>query len=201
MQPLPDLLILRHGETEWNREGRMQGRLDSPLTPEGRAQARLLGRMLRRLGVTPDSHAALTSPQPRASITADLALVPLGFGITADPDLVEIDMGRWAGLTRAEILARWPGPPDEDWIALYARVPDGESFDALFARAESVLARIVRPSVIVTHGVTSRFLRAAALGLGRQGVADLPGGQGVIHRIRDGGHETIAPTAADGAPA
>jgi probable phosphoglycerate mutase len=192
MMPLPDLFILRHGETDWNRAGRMQGGLDSPLTDLGRAQARAMGAALARHGVGPATHHILSSPQGRCVTTAQLAF---DRDPAPDPRLVEIAMGDWAGLTTAEIAARWPGPQGEDFMALYARVPNGESFASLSARCHALLATLDRPTVIVTHGMTSRFLRALALGLDP---ADVPGGQGVIHHLSGGVARIIATDAASG---
>lgn len=187
-----DLLILRHGETVWNREGRMQGVLDSPLTARGRAQAIAMGRALAELGVSSASHRAFVSPQGRALATARLVLAPLGLEATPDPRLREIGVGDWSGLTAAEIDARWPAPdPHETFLERYARARGGEPFEALWQRVTAFLADVEGPAIIVTHGITSRFLRTAALGRGLDRLDEVPGGQGVIHRIRQGGHETI----------
>ena len=190
---LPDLLILRHGETEWNAVGRMQGALDSALTATGRAQAAAMGDLLCRIGVSPATHAARISPLGRTRTTAEIALGPLGLGWVEDRHLVEIDMGDWSGLTRDEIVTGWNLEPDAPWFDLYERIPNGESLPALMSRAAAALAAIDRPTVIVTHGVTSRALRAVALGLGLDGLRDLPGGQGVIHRVRHCQMEEIWP--------
>ncbi len=183
---LPPLYVLRHGETEWNRDARMQGGLDSPLTPLGRAQSVAMGRALRAAGVGEQTHDALCSPQGRARDTAVLALGALGIHARADERLREIAMGRWAGLARSDIALRWPGPEDEGLVDFYARAPGGEGFAALWARVGAVLADIRRPTVIVTHGMTSRALRGRALGLSVDRIGDLPGGQGVVFEIRDG---------------
>jgi glucosyl-3-phosphoglycerate phosphatase len=177
---LADLWVIRHGETEWNREGRFQGALDSPLTDLGQAQARAVGATL-----TPFPQATLySSPQGRARATAALAFPDVP--VIPDPRLVEIGMGDWSGLTRAEIDRRWPGPDDEDIFALYARCPGGEPHDALWDRVSSFLADLTGPAVIVTHGFTSRFLRAAALGLSPRDAGLMPGGQGVVHHLSRG---------------
>jgi len=187
---------MRHGETEWNREGRFQGALDSPLTALGRAQAVAMGCTLTARGVTPGSHPLWVSPQGRAIATAALAFP--GAPLRSDPRLAEIGMGQWSGLRRDQIDIRWPGPPEQDMFALYARCPDGEAFAAVWARVAAFLADLTGPAIIISHGMTSRFLRACALGLGPDGAADMPGGQGVIHHLRPG-HAAMIP--ADGLPA
>jgi probable phosphoglycerate mutase len=182
----PELLLLRHGETEWNAEVRFQGSSDSALTETGRAQAAALGGLLQRLGVGPDTHVALTSSQGRAVETARLALGPLGIEARHDPRLVEIGMGSWTGLTRQEIEARWPGPEREPILAFYARCPDGERLEDVAARAGAVLAGIDAPTVIVAHGITLRVLCALALGRDLAEAEHLFVPQGRVARIMDG---------------
>ena len=195
---LPDLFILRHGETVWNVEGRMQGRFDSDLTLRGQVQSVAMGAGLRQAGVGPETHCWISSPQGRAVATARLARGDLG-AVHLDERLAEIGMGDWAGLTRAEIDARWPGPPTEDMIAFYARIPNGESFDDLETRLTAFLNSLTGPTVIVTHGMTARFLRMIALGVSRSNLLALSGGQGVIHHLQDGQARLIdTGTGADG---
>ena len=190
MQTFPELFVLRHGETEWNRARRWQGVLDSPLTEKGRAQAVAMGEMLRSESVTATSHQILSSPQGRAVETARLAFGDAG-AIQPEPLLREISVGDWAGLTMDEIDARWPGPEDEHFLGRYARAPGGEPFGALWERVGKVLDLISRPTVIVTHGITSRFLRTRAMGLSLDQIEELPGGQGVIFHLKDGEHRIL----------
>lgn len=191
----PELLILRHGETAWNREGRFQGAEDSELTERGRAQAEALGRLIAALGARPGSHLALTSPQGRARETARLALGPLGFRPREEPGLAEIRMGGWTGLTRAEVDRRWPGPAGEGVLAFYTRCPEGESLAEVAARAAAVLSGLSGPTVIVTHGLTLRFLCALALGRPAEAAEDLLVPQGSLARVAAGRLEVIAPGA------
>ncbi len=194
--PVPELLILRHGETEWNRQGRWQGDLDSPLTPEGEAQARAMGDLLRDLGVTPATHAFHTSPIRRARCTAALVLAAQGADeavLIEDARLREISVGDWTGRTRDEIRATSGLAEDASFLDYYAAAPGGESFAAIAHRVQAFLAGVTGPSVIVTHGITSRVIRALALGWSVDRIADLPGGQGVIHRIDKGRHDEITP--------
>lgn len=195
MKALPELLLLRHAETEWNREGRFQGALDSPLTEQGREQAAALGAVLSGLGVTPGTHAALTSPQGRARATARIALGPLGVPVGEDERLAEIGMGAWTGLRRAEIDARWPGPDAEPILDFYARCPDGEAVAAVASRAGAVLAGLDRPTIIVTHGITLRVLCALALGrdLTEAGAITIP--QGSLARVAGHRFEVVSPQA------
>lgn len=198
MNRVPELLVLRHGESRWNREGRMQGRLDSDLTAKGEAQARAMSSLLESLGVGQGSHDLLCSPQGRARRTAELALSPLGLAARPDARLREISVGLWSGLLREEIDRRWPPVPGESFLQAYARAPEGESFETLWLRVGALLQELERPAVLVTHGITSRFLRTRAMGWGMDRLEDLPGGQGVVHRLREGRHETLAPEGAAG---
>jgi probable phosphoglycerate mutase len=194
MPTFPELLILRHAETAWNAEGRWQGALDSPLTPRGEAQARAMAGLLADLGVTPATHDLATSPQGRALSTAGAIAAATGLTPVPDERLREIGVGLWAGLSRAEIDTRWPPPhPDEHFLDRYARAPGGEGFTALWSRCAVFLSDLRRPTVIVTHGITSRVLRTIATGRTPGQLADLPGGQGVIFRLSRGNHEILAP--------
>lgn len=196
MPALPELLILRHGETEWNREGRFQGALDSALTGRGRAQAEALGRLLASLGVAPRSHGAITSPQGRARETARIALGPLGFEAAEDLRLAEIGMGIWSGLCHGEVASRWPGPEGEPILDFYARCPEGEGLASVAARAGAALSELDRPTVIVTHGITLRVLCALALGgdLSEAGRVVVP--QGSVARVAGGRLDIVSPQGA-----
>jgi probable phosphoglycerate mutase len=193
MRDRPELLLLRHGETLWNREGRLQGARDSELTERGREQARRLGRLLRGLGVSAATHGALASPQGRARETARLVLEPLGLRAQEDARLAEIRMGDWTGLLRAEVEDRWPGPEGEGVLAFYGRCPGGERLEEVAARAAAVLAEVRHPTVIVTHGFTMRVLCALALGRGPGEAEGIVVPQGSLARVAGGRIDVIAP--------
>src|SRR5262249_60844859 len=104
------ILLARHGETDWTREGRFQGHADPPLNEAGRAQAIELA---ERLASTPFD-AVYSSDLARAHETAEILASSHGVPVVADPGLREIDVGSWSGLTRAEIEARFPGAEHHD---------------------------------------------------------------------------------------
>ncbi|MGR3466702.1 MAG: histidine phosphatase family protein [Shimia sp.] len=189
---IPPIWVLRHGETLWNAEGRFQGRLNSPLTETGEAQARAQSALLAGHDLT--GFRVLCSPQGRAVQTAGLALAPLVERIETDERLREIGVGEWAGLLRADV--RGPGDtpitdgPDGP-LGLYAHAPGGEGFAALRARCAELLGSLDTPTILVTHGITSRMLRLVALGWGDEAIAELPGGQGVVHIVEAGAHRTL----------
>lgn len=183
---VPELLICRHGETEWNVEGRFQGRLDSPLTDQGHAQAENQRRILDRLGIVPDQ--VFTSPLRRVKETARIALQRRGVVLREDDRLCEIGMGEWTGQRRVDVCPESCPPEDlaEDPLALYRLNPTGEEFAALRERCTGFLDGLSGPALIFTHGVTSRMLRAIVLGIADDHLGQLPGGQGVVYHLKDG---------------
>lgn len=143
------LLLARHGETDWNREGRWQGWADPPLNDTGRLQANELACELRG---TPFD-AVYSSDLRRAHQTAEILAAPHGVAVLVDRDLREIDVGSWSGLTRAEIAERFPG----------GTRPDGETREQHAARVLAAVERIARRHLgrrvlVVTHGGTLRAL-------------------------------------------
>ena len=154
------LLLARHGETDWNRDGRFQGHADPPLNERGRAQARALALML----ADEPLEAIYSSDLRRAFQTAQLVAVRKGLEVVLDPQLRERDIGHWAGLTRAEIEERFP---DELRLWHDGVVGCGESREALGERVVTVARRIASAHpggqvLVVTHGGALRMLRHAA---------------------------------------
>jgi broad specificity phosphatase PhoE len=152
------VLLVRHGQSEWNAAGRWQGQADPPLTDLGRAQAHHAARSIGAVD------AIVASDLHRAAETAAIISAELGVGpVVVDPDLRERDAGEWSGLTRAEIDDRFPGylqpHPDEGEPTSWApRRPAGwEPDDELLRRALRGLERAdgLAPGgeiVVVTHG-------------------------------------------------
>ncbi len=183
---LPELWVLRHGETEWNRAGRLQGLLDSPLTKTGMSQARTQGNILKRCALTRDT-VLVTSPSGRARRTAEIVNETLGLPVKVETAFTEIDMGAWQGKTVDALAKAHPElPVSEDPNLWKFTAPGGETIEAMSARVQSGLMRLQGPTVIVTHGVTSRLMRCFALGLSPKALSSLEGGQGVVHHVRDG---------------
>lgn len=162
-----DLLLVRHGETEWSREGRHTGRTDLPLTGTGEDQARALAPLLARRRIA----AVLCSPLRRAVRTAELAL-PGGRGTVLEPRLQEWDYGGYEGLTTPEIHAQRPG-----WDLWHDGVPTGdaghpgETLAAVGHRCDEVLAVADAARndtdgdvLLVAHGHVLRVLTARRLG-------------------------------------
>lgn len=150
------LYLVRHGETEWNRNGRWQGHADIPLTEDGRQQARALAARLLVENIRVDR--VYTSDLSRASETAAIVADVIGREAVALPDLREIDIGGWSGLTRAEIVDRFPGA-----FQTVFHAPDGETHAAFVRRiVDAVLGLIERHPgehiMLVTHGGSVRSL-------------------------------------------
>ena len=125
-----ELFVLRHGETTWNREGRMQGHLNAPLTELGVAQAVAQRNIMT--GQDLSGFRVLSSPSGRAVETAAIALGPLVTEITTDPDLREVGVGEWTGRLRAELIdpTEWQVTTD-GVLELYDMAPGGETLAGL----------------------------------------------------------------------
>jgi probable phosphoglycerate mutase len=146
------LLLARHGETDWNREGRFQGQSDPPLNDLGRAQARALADRLARVPLA----AVYASPLRRAYETAELAAAPHGLPVRSAPALREVDVGSWSGLTRREAEERFPAGYRR-WLAYGEGWDDGETYAELAARVVPALLALAAahdglPVLAVTHG-------------------------------------------------
>lgn len=175
----PPLLVLRHGETEWNLCGRLHGRFDSPLTDRGTCQAQAQRAILSGLDL--EGYQAFSSPQGRAFHTAAIALAGLLPEIATDARLAEIGIGDWAGVFLNDLDL-----PVRDPAALYEAAPGGEGFAALRARSRDFLASLRCPTVIVSHGITTWMLRSLALYDEPQRFPAKPDLQGVVYRIENG---------------
>jgi broad specificity phosphatase PhoE len=186
-----------HGETEWNRERRFQGQLDSPLTDRGLEQARRMGTTLRELLRDSTGCTIVSSQLGRARRTAEIICEVLGISpraIETDARLAEIDLGSWAGMTRDEVAARWPGALDGsgryDW---YFRSPDGETLDAVSSRVRQWLSEAAGRDrmIAVSHGVTSRILRGLYGGIANSAALELEVSRDVVFRLHDGSIDRI----------
>ena len=154
---LPQIYLARHGETAWTISGQHTSYTDIPLTERGEANARALAGRLQGLHFD----RVLMSPLQRAQRTCELA----GFGQVAevDPELVEWNYGAYEGKTTADIRKERP-----DWVLFRDGCPGGESFEAVGARADRVIARLraVGGNVLLfSHSHFLRILAARWLGL------------------------------------
>jgi broad specificity phosphatase PhoE len=178
------VFVIRHGQSEWNVDGRRQGQLDSPLTEEGRSSAERVSARLLRLN--PD--ALFSSPLGRAWSTAQIIDAVLDVGIRSEAGLSEIDHGHLAGLTDDEIERSHPGLLAKRRSSLYAwRFPGGESYADGDLRAAAALRRIernfARSPVLVTHEMIARMLVRNLLGLGTDEALNRSFTQGTVYQI------------------
>jgi probable phosphoglycerate mutase len=160
------LIFLRHGETDWNAEGRLQGRQDIALNAKGLAQSeeagRIIGRILGRAPETLQNFDFVCSPMTRTRRTMELARGALGidpFAYRLEPALVEITFGQWEGLTWPEVQARDPeGARAREADKWHMQPPGGESYAMAAARLRPWLDSIERDTVAVAHGGVARCL-------------------------------------------
>lgn len=193
------LYLLRHGETEWNREHRIQGSRNSPLTPLGLHQAVQQAEILE--GQVPGwrQFARYCSPLLRAQETARIALA--GLTPTTDLRLRELDCGAWEGLTPSERLVRDPalaGACKTDFD-VYRNAPGGEGLDSLEDRLRDFLADLAGPSVIVAHKVVLTVMRGLLTGRGPEIWPQMEAPQGVVIKVSGEVEEVLskAPLASN----
>jgi probable phosphoglycerate mutase len=162
MPAVPIIAFLRHGETDWNVEGRLQGQRDVPLNDRGRGQARRNGEALAATLPDVASFDFVASPLSRARETMEIARAAMGLqphGYRTDDRLQEITFGTWEGFTTDEIRRREPAElaareADKWGVA----PPGGESYELLAARMRPWLATLATPTVVVAHGGVGRVL-------------------------------------------
>ncbi|MGH7046657.1 MAG: histidine phosphatase family protein [Stellaceae bacterium] len=159
------LFLFRHGETDWNREGRLQGHTDVPLNPTGLAQAEELARRLRPHRLD----AVLSSDLSRALTTARIVAEALGLPLATDPGLRETSVGAAEGLIWADARARFGAELTERWYSDgNVAFPGGETGAATLARGLAALRRYAtaQPHLrigVSTHGAMARQLLRHAL--------------------------------------
>jgi broad specificity phosphatase PhoE len=169
IRPAPGqtLYLIRHGETDWNAEGRLQGGRDIPLNDRGRAQAREAGHKLAALVPAAASLDYLCSPMFRARETMELLRETLGLPrevYAMDQRLSEITFGSWEGQTWREVRKLDPARASARERHKWAYVPPGgESYGMLRERILPVFAGLTRDTVVVSHG---GVMRAALNGYG-----------------------------------
>ena len=177
---LSRLVLVRHGQTDFNAEGRMQGQLESTLTDRGREQIRRAAPVLAAY----EPARLLSSDLSRAVLTAEQVGETCGMPVKLDPRLRETHLGEWQGLTLAEVERNWPGllakwRSDPEWAP-----PGGESRVDVAARVTPVVDELMseladdpndRTVILFTHGGLIASLTCALMGLPTQGWTALSG--------------------------
>lgn len=183
----PDIWFLRHGQTEWNLAGRIQGRLDSPLTALGCAQARgqaaLIADIAARVAAGPGG--LYVSPLGRAQQTA--AIASDGHTPIIDARLAEIDTGAWEGQQKADL------PQGANDLMTYAAAPGGEGLEALIARVHAFAGDLAGPSIVVAHGLLGQVLRGLVQGIAPECMGAQDNVQGCVYHLSGGREARIDP--------
>lgn len=180
------LLLARHGQTNWSRAGRYQGRSDPDLCPEGIVESLHLAEAIRQAGI----RTIMSSPLRRAEQTAAIIAVALRLDPPViDPNLAEIAYGAWEGLTQPEVKRRWP-----ELLRSWKRAPEtmrfpgGESFDEARSRVRGCLATYrarahSSPILLVTHSAWIRLALIEARGLTPAEFRHITANTGSVHRL------------------
>jgi phosphoserine phosphatase len=197
----PRFLLVRHGETDWNRAGKFQGQIDVPLNDNGRNQANLAAEFLKTIEID----FAFTSPMLRPKETAQIILqdrwrslsaqadaTPTeresGLTLHEDPDLREIGHGLWEGKFESEIRAEYPGEL-ERWQSHpeSVQMPEGENLQDVWTRATAAWQRLLaqvgnqpQTGIVVAHDATNKVLLCYLLGLGLADIWKIKQGNGAV---------------------
>lgn len=185
MPDFPPLYLLRHGQTDWNRDRRVQGQMESQLTELGRGHATRQGEILAGLDL-PEGVAAYCSPQRRTRQTADIALGAVRLEPTYDDRLKEVYLGSWEGHLRADLEVKFPEVFAGSSVFQTCLMSDGETEADLRGRVAAFLDELTRPSVVVSHGIALTFLRGIVLGASLADMDAMERAQGVVIELRDG---------------
>ena len=180
----PRMLLVRHGETDWNREGRFQGQIDIHLNSNRLAQAQAASRFLAEVPLS----RAYTSPMARPRQTAERILAEHpGVPLTCHSGLVEIGHGLWEGQLEREIAAGWPELL-ADWkrSPQTVQMPDGENLQQVWDRSLAAWQRIARSldphetALVVAHDAVNKTILCSLLGLGPEAIWSVKQGNGGV---------------------
>lgn len=190
MSPL--VYFIRHGQTDWNAELRLQGQADTDLNALGRAQASANGRRLASLIDDPEIFDFVASPMRRTRETMELVRAAMNLDPAAyrtDPRLVEVNFGDWQGYTFAELEARQPGSTHGRSLAKWDFCPPGEgaeSYQMMSERIRPWFEGIGQPTVAVIHGGVMRAIFRLVESISTQQASGLDIPQDRILRLREG---------------
>lgn len=192
---MPTIILVRHGETHWNRQKRIQGHGDSPLTLKGIAQGQAYGRTIRTLVGDGAGWGIVTSPLPRCVQTTAILCETAGLDFAAishDARLKEVSTGAHSGRLRAELTeAELAGQGTCSW---FFRCPEGETHAHLSARLAAWLTdrRPGEKVIAISHGIAGRVLRGLYLGLDADAALTGESPQDAVFLLAGGVIERIA---------
>lgn len=181
----PRFLLIRHGETDWNRAGKFQGQIDVPLNDNGRKQASLAAEFLKTIHID----FGFTSPMSRPKETAEIIVEGrAGLTLVENADFREIGHGLWEGKYEAEIEAEYPGE-----LQLWhthpesVQMPEGENLQDVWTRATAAwqqtiaqVGNVTQTGIVVAHDATNKVLLCHLLGLGLADIWKIKQGNGAV---------------------
>lgn len=187
------IYLLRHGQTDYNAEGRLQGQLESTLTALGEAQVRAMAQVLKREIQDTAGWRILASPLRRTRQSAAIVAEALDLPVEIAPPLIEVGCGAWEGRLYAEVRAENPEDFNaRDW---FFRAPGGERFEDMAGRIDPWLATLPpepeRRLILVAHGISGVMVRRAYLGLSREEAFALDTPQDALFRLSGGAMERL----------
>ena len=184
----PRFLLVRHGETEWNRQGRFQGKIDVPLNETGKKQSQKAGEFLASVPID----LAISSPMLRPKETAEIILGDRSIELQLEPDFSEISHGLWEGKLEAEIEQMYPGEL-EKWRTTpeLVQMPEGENLQQVWDRAiaawEDMVQRLsasdAKTCLVVAHDATNKVILCYLLGLEPADFWKIKQGNGAVTAI------------------
>jgi broad specificity phosphatase PhoE len=185
----PLCYFVRHGQTGWNAELRLQGQADTDISDVGRGQAARNGRRLAELVGDPDDFDFVASPLRRTRETMEIVRTEMGLparGYRVDSRIMEVHFGDWQGYTYAELEARQPGSTAARLSDKWGFVaPGGESYQMLLDRIKPWFRSLGRNTVCVTHGGVMRVLFRLVEDLPPDEVAAMEIPQDKVLRLRE----------------
>lgn len=169
------IILIRHGKTHFNEQGRLQGRLDISLTTEGKRQTERLIPEIEAVLAGEDDYSLLSSPLARATQTAEIISRRMGASLKVDHLLTEVSFGSWEGLTIGQINSGWPGTTPSFRASWADMCPDGETYANAIERADRWLNTVRQKTIVaVTHGVFGCLIRGRYAQLPKERMLRLP---------------------------
>jgi broad specificity phosphatase PhoE len=188
---LPPIIFIRHGETDWNKQGLIQGSIDTELNDHGRAQAQAVAAALALKGEEFAGFNCVVSPQKRARDTMGYIAAALGVkDIAIDVRVRELGFGVWENHPFWELKASPIFPADAERRYVW-RPEGGESYEDGVARVDDWLSTITKPTLVVAHGAVGRCIMGRVAGLSPEKIVTLKTPQGCYCRLAHGTIEWV----------
>jgi broad specificity phosphatase PhoE len=180
------IIFVRHGETDWNAQGLIQGSIDTDLNDKGRTQARSVAALLASRNIPWTEYQIIVSPQRRAQQTAEYILNALGrTDPSHDPRVRELGFGIWEGRPFWELKASPVYPADSEG-RFFWRPEGGESYEDGVARVNDWRTTLARPTLVISHGAVGRCLMGSITSARPTDLVNLPTPQGAYCLLQSG---------------